>query len=141
MTRFAVVCCLILTFGVSPFQTNSAEKLGKCRVPSVKEAHQYSKAVFVGEVTKVAENGDVKTFTFKAEKYWKGAANREIKINVQETARYQAWFEVGEKYLVYARGSEENEKLWETRCSRSKLLADASEDIKVLGKARETVKK
>jgi hypothetical protein len=71
----------------------------------------------------------------------RGAANREIKINVQETARYQAWFEVGEKYLVYARGSEENEKLWETRCSRSKLLADASEDIKVLGKARETVKK
>lgn len=124
-----------------PFQTESAEKLGKCRVPNVEEAYQYSKAVFVGEITNVVEDGDVKTFTFKVEKYWKGAANQEIEINVRQTMRYQAWFEVGEKYLVYARGGGENGKLWEARCSRSKSFADAAEDIAELGRAKEPVKK
>jgi hypothetical protein len=141
MTNFAVVCCLLLMLSAAPFQTKSAEKLGKCAVPTVKLAYQYSKAVFVGKITKVVEDGDVKTFTFKVEKSWKGAANREIKINVRETARYQAWFEVGEKYLVYARGADDNEKLWETRCSRSKSLADASEDITELGRVKAPVKK
>jgi hypothetical protein len=51
MTNFAVVCCLLLMLSAAPFQTKSAEKLGKCAVPTVKLAYQYSKAVFVGKET------------------------------------------------------------------------------------------
>lgn len=108
---------------------------------SVSAAYKESKAVFIGELTSVVKNGDVKTFTFKVEKYWKGTAGEEIEISVQETLRYQGWFEVGEKYLVYARGEKGHEKLWEVRCSRSTRLADASEDIKKLGRAKKPVGK
>lgn len=141
LLRYAVVCCLISTFAVLPFKTKAIENIGKCRVPPVKIAYQNAKAVFVGEVLDVAKDGDVKTFTFKIERYWKGATDEEIKIHVQETMRYQAWFEVGEQYLVYARGDEDDEKLWEVRCSRTKSLADASEDITELGKAKKPFKK
>ena len=136
ITRFAVIFCLVLTSAVFSSQAESAVSNGKCRVPTVEAAYLYSKAVFVGEITKVVEDGDTKTFTFKVEKNWKGANGKEIEINVRETARYQAWFEVGEKYLVYARGSEKDEKLWETRCSRSKRLSDAAEDIAELDRAK-----
>ena len=136
--RFAVICCLISLFVVLPSETECARK---CGVPPVDEAYKNSKAVFIGEITGVVRDGDVKTFTFKVEKYWKGAADEVIQINVQETMRYQAWFEVGEKYLVFARGNEGDGKFWEVRCSRSKRLADASEDITKLGKAKQPVRK
>ena len=138
--RFAVVWCLISMFAVLPFGTTSAETTAKCRVPSVEEAYKDSKAVFAGEILSVVKNGDVKTFTFKVTKRWKGTTGKEIQINVQETSRYQAWFEVGGKYLIYARGGEANEKLWEVRCSRSKSLADASEDITELGRVKNSSK-
>ncbi len=134
--RFAAVCCLLSMFAVLP-----VEIAGKCGVPAVGVAYKNSAAVFVGEVTSVVKDGDVKTFTLKVEKYWKGAAGETIEVSVQETMRYQAWFEVGEKYLVFARGDKGHGKLWEVRCSRSARLADASEDIKKLGRAKKPVRK
>lgn len=134
--RLAVVCCLISTFAAFPSEIRAIEINGKCRVPDVAEAYRNSAAVFTGRILSVAADGDVKTFTFKVEKYWKGASDREIEINVQQTMRYQAWFEVGGSYLVFARGSEDNDQLWEVRCSRTKLLAEASDDIAKLGRAK-----
>ena len=134
--RFAAVCCLLSLFAVFPVET-----AGKCGVPAVGAAYKESKAVFVGEVLSVVEDGDVKTFTFKIEKYWKGAAAKTIEISVQQTMNYQAWFEVGEKYLVFARGEKGRGKFWEVRCSRSTRLADASEDVKKLGRAKKPVRK
>jgi hypothetical protein len=40
-------------------------------------------------------------------------------------------FEVGEEYLVYARGG--SEKLSTDRCTRTRRLVDAAADIKELG--------
>jgi hypothetical protein len=131
-------------FVTFPFETKGYECLEKCKVQNVKNAYTNSKAVFVGEVLRVTEENGVKTFTFRVKKNWKGAKSKEIEVKAQETMRYQAWFKVGEKYLVYASGSdtdEESEKLWERRCSRTKRLADASEDIKELGEAKRSVKK
>lgn len=137
--KLAVVCCLILMFIVFPFKTKSAESAAKCAVPPIKAAYADSKAVFAGKVTSVTKNGDVKTFVFEVERYWKGVSGKQIEISVQETMRYQAWFEAGESYLVYARGDAENKTLWERRCSRTKRLSEASEDISRLGRAREPV--
>jgi len=140
--RLAVVCCLLSMFARFPCEIKSAEGTGRCAVANLKTEYANSKAVFVGEVLNVASDGDVKTFTFKIEKRWKGAtAGKTIKIDVQETTRYQAWFAVGEKYLVFARGSETDEKLWERRCSRTKSLENASEDISELEKTQKTVEK
>jgi hypothetical protein len=110
--------------------------IGKCKIETFKTEYAAVKAVFAGEITNVETDGDVKIFTFKVEKYWKGSASKQVKINVQQTMRYQAWFEVGEKYLVFARGDETGDKLWERRCSRTKSLANASEDLQQLGKGK-----
>ena len=138
--RLAVVCCLISMFAYFPSETMSSAGAGRCAIAKLKTEFANSKAVFVGEVLSVTSDGDIKTFTFKIEKRWKGAASKEIKVSVQETTRHQAWFEVGKKYLVFARGDETG-KLWEQRCSRTKPLADASEDVSELKKLRKPIKK
>jgi len=138
-SKLAVVCCLLLMFAYFPSEIKSLASAGRCAIAKLKTEYVNSKAVFVGEVLSVASDGDIKTFTFKIEKRWKGAASKEIKVSVQETTRHQAWFEVGETYLVFAR-SDETGKLWEQRCSRTKSLGDASEDVSELGKIQKPVK-
>jgi hypothetical protein len=115
----------------------SINKNTKCAISSFKQAFQNSKAVFVGEVLSEEKRGDTKTFEFKVEKYWKGAGSRAVEINVYETARYQAWFRSGERYLIYA-DSDENGRLRVGRCSRSREISQASEDLRQLGKGRQS---
>ena len=122
-------------------EAKNSESVGKCAIPNVKTAYANSTAVFAGEVLSVEENGDVKTFIFRVEKYWKGVKSEKIKVSVNETMRYQAWFKVGEKYLVFAHDSEKDGKLWDGKCSGTKRLDDASKDMKELGKAKKPVRK
>lgn len=110
-------------------------EMERCAIPSFKTAFGQAGAVFTGEVLSVEKNGDTKTFEFKVEKYWKGAGNRKIKINVYETPRYQAFFKEGEKYLVFA-DADMNGKFYVGRCSRSREISGAAEDLKSLGKAK-----
>jgi hypothetical protein len=104
----------------------------KCAVLTVKSAFQASSAVFAGEVIGEEKNGDIKTFKFKIEKYWKGENRKEIEIFVYQTARYQSAFKEGEKFLVYAFADGEG-KLSVSRCSRSRALEYAGDDLKELG--------
>lgn len=141
--KLAVVCCLISMFATFPFEAKSYKGSKNCRSGSLKSAHESSKAVFVGEVLHVTEDKGVKTITFWIEKSWKGADSEEIKVNAQETIRYQALFEVREKYLVFARSEsvEKDGKLWIRRSSRTARLADASKDIEELGQIKKSAKK
>lgn len=137
---FAVICCLILPLSAISFETNYAKATvnKKCAIPNLKRALQDSSAVFVGKVLKVTKEGNEKIFEFEVAKYWKGVAAKKggkIKISVLETPRFQAWFQEGENYLVFARQDEDG-KLRDGRCSASKSLLDASEDIKQLGRAK-----
>lgn len=133
---FAVICCLILLLNNVPVETKTvAAASGKCAIPSLKSAFQNSGAVFAGKVLSVTKSGDEKTFEFRVQKYWKGANRKKIKVSVGETARFQAWFQVGESYLVFARMDEDG-KLRDGRCSGSKLLSEASKDLKELGRAK-----
>lgn len=129
--RFAVICCLISTSVVFPLAAESSGDSVKCKVQNVKIARANAHAVFVGTVLSVEEKGDVKIFIFQVEKRYKGAASKKVQVGVQESTRYQAWFEAGKKYLVYADGDADG-KLWEQRCSRSKPFEDAADDIKEL---------
>lgn len=82
-------------FAYFPSEIKSSAGAGRCAIAKLKTEYASSKAIFVGEVLSVTSDGNIKIFTFKIEKHWKGAASKEIKISVQETTRHQAWFEVG----------------------------------------------
>ncbi|HEX8246990.1 MAG TPA: hypothetical protein VF599_02305 [Pyrinomonadaceae bacterium] len=133
---FAVICCLILLLSNVPAETKIyASANGKCAIPNTKTALQNSSAVFAGEVLSETKNGNERTFEFRVGKYWKGFGKKKIKVSVYESARYQAWFQVGKSYLVFAR-TDEDRRLRDGRCSGSKLLSEASEDLKALGRAK-----
>ena len=111
---------------------NEAEK---CAMLPFEAAYRESEAVFVGEVLSAEKKGDDKVFKFKVEKYWKGKNEKNVEVSVYESARFQAWFQTGEKYLVFA--YDEDGKLHDTaRCSRSKDLENASEDLTKLGEGK-----
>ena len=125
-------------FGFSSnFQTaeSAAGFGGKCRIPDFQAAYRESKAVFTGEVVGEEKRGDTRIFDFKLEKYWKGPNDKRVEILVYETARYQAWFKEGGKYLIYASVGNDG-KLHVGRCSRSRDIADADEDLQKLGKGK-----
>ena len=81
------------------------------------------------------KSGDVRTFEFKVEKYWKGSMKKKVEIFVYETRRFQAPFEKGGKYLIYA-GADDEGKLGVSRCSRSRDFESVEEDLQKLGKGK-----
>lgn len=110
----------------------------KCSVPSFKEALRSAHLVCLGKVVSDSYEGDIRYFGFEVERSWKGDRLKRITIAVAETLYFQAWYKVGERYLMYA--EIENGKLWVDRCSRSRLADRASADIKKLGAGRKPVK-
>ena len=135
----AAIVILSAGFGVFVFQTAVAEKresaaveAARCLILSFDEAFDSSEAIFVGKILSESKKDDVKTFEFEVAEYWKGANKQKIKINVYETTRYQAWFSVGERYLIYANVNDSG-NLSVGRCSRSRIENEASEDLKKLG--------
>lgn len=137
--RFFIAFAVIVSiFGLSSdfYRANGAAELNaKCRMPNFEEAYEQSKAVFLGEVVEEEKQGDTRRFTFKVEKYWKGANAEQIEISVYETARYQAWFEKDKRYLVYA-FEDEDGNLRVGRCSRSNNAENAKDDLQKLGKGK-----
>ena len=103
----------------------------KCAVASVKSAFQRSKAVFAGEVIAEEKEGDIKKYTFRVDKFWKGDGAKQVDIFVYQTARYQPPFREGGQFLVYAH--DVDGQLSVARCSRNKLLTNAEDDLRELG--------
>lgn len=127
------VAILSALFGAFSSETLTAgNESAKCRVFSFDEAYSSANAVFIGKVSSESKSGDVRTFEFEIEKYWKGTDKKKIEINVYETTRYQANFQTGERYLIYANANSEGE-LSVGRCSRSRTAGQAEEDLTKLG--------
>lgn len=120
-------------------------------MPEVPKAVEQASAVFIGEVSEIIEpvskdkkapTGHFYVIKFKVEKSWKGVTFfREISVlsahGADECFAYPAVHK-GEKYLVFADPYYSNGVLlkpWSiiTSCNRTKLLADAAEDLKKLG--------
>ena len=141
--RFVIAFAAVFSatgFGFSShFQTaESASRANfgaKCAIQAFQKAFDGSQSVFLGEVVDEEKNGDVRTFEFKVEKYWKGANAKRVRVHVYETMRFQAFFEKGGKYLVYAPADEDG-KLRVYRCTRSRDVEDAEEDLQKLGKGK-----
>lgn len=115
-----------------------SETFAKCAIAAFRQEYETAKAIFIGKVLSVREEGDgKKIFEFKVEKYWKGIKTKKIEVGVFETTRYQAIYKVGETYLVYARAGNDG-KLVDKRCSRSRDAEGdyAADDLRQLGKGK-----
>lgn len=134
---FAVICCLILLFSNVPAKPKINRAAGErlCALRGFKATLRDSSAVFAGEVLSETKNGNEKTFEFRVKKYWKGKVEKKVKVTVVETMRFQAWFRVGESYLIFARADEKGQ-LRDGRCSMSQSLSAASGTLKKLGRAK-----
>lgn len=97
-----------------------------------------SDAVFAGRVTNIVPPANMMTtldenkITFDVSTYWKGIDRNPVQIfSAMSSASCGYEFEEGKEYLVYAH--ESDGKLVTGLCTRTALLADATEDLKALG--------
>jgi hypothetical protein len=111
----------------------------KCALQSVDQAQAQADAIFEGRVTKIedvpgAAGADAdKRVTFALVRVWKDLEREETValITRSSSASCGYAFEAGQSYLVYASRSEQG--LSAGACSRTRAMADASEDLAVLG--------
>lgn len=106
------------------------------------EAFESATAVFSGTVTAiegpsgcVISTADPARVTFQIYEVWKGPEQSVIDITtalMSPSCGYE--FAVGQSYLVYAYGEEDN--LQVSLCSRTNTLSSAGEDIQALGESR-----
>ncbi|CAH1054551.1 hypothetical protein [Paenibacillus pseudetheri] len=115
-----------------------------CVVPAEPlEAMESSSAVFTGKVVDKKEpkgtlisSADPVKVTFEVDSSWKGVEGNQVTLTTAlSSASCGFEFVEGESYIVYAsaNGEGESDKLVASLCSRTKLLASASEDLKELG--------
>jgi hypothetical protein len=103
----------------------------------VVEARKQSKAVFSGEVVEVIADPQIAyvEVKFRVEKYWKGVLTNEVTVVTGRGSGDCGYrFEVGAHYLVFAYGA--GKKFGTNICQRTKGLAEAAEDLKLLGKGK-----
>lgn len=135
-----VTLCICLFYSANILGlTGKESSFADCIIVNFEAEYKYSKAVFVGEVINVKTEGDKKIVEFKVKKYWKGVAEPKIKVDVYESMRFQFPYDVGKTFLVFAK-DDENNGLWDQKCSRSKNMngssSDLEDDLKALGKGK-----
>lgn len=93
-------------------------------------------AVFVGEVRGITEGRESLAIEFSLERVWKGSSQKQITV---QTPKYGSdcgiEFRTGMKYIVYAYGKG---VLTVGRCSRTKEVDRAKEDLQALGEGKKT---
>lgn len=96
------------------------------------EQFEKSTAVFTDKVVNI-ETGDYsKTVHFDVERAWKGVAANALALTTAGSGASCGYdFEDGKEYVVYAYGGEES--LQAGMCSRTRLFADAYDDLAYLG--------
>lgn len=112
----------------------------KCKAPPPpKEALAASAAVFSGKVTKIEpDRGYGLLVTLKVASVWKGVDGAEVVVHTpRDSAACGVSFKEGSEFLVYAdkMKGDDIELLTTNLCTRTKLLADAKEDLAELGPA------
>lgn len=132
---FVIGIGLIVAPRVARACTCELPQPGKTLRQRVAEARGKSTAVFSGEVIAVIEKPQ--TFyvevKFKVRRAWKQVSTDEITVRTGRGSGDCGFhFEVGESYLVYAYGPDEN-NLETNICQRTEKLTDAGEDLKLLG--------
>jgi hypothetical protein len=135
--RLLGLCLFLLTGFV--VGTAEAKACAKCAPPNFAEAKVRAAAIFVGKVVGVTEDGSSKIFEFQVSKTWKGDTKKTVKVTYFESLRYEPIYEVGKEYLMFAETGDDK-TLHVYRCSRSAATENATDDLKLLGKAKKSKK-
>ena len=136
LIQIPIYCVISLSQSLQP-------PCGQTMTPS--EAYERATAVFVGKVlsvttryhpaTKLGSPEPYHEVKFQTEKAWKLVDREEVTIETENTIQNTCGsFTEGETYLVYA--DRLNDTLYVSQFSRTNRLADASEDLGVLGEPR-----
>lgn len=109
---------------------------------SVAQELKQSTAVFTGKVIRIKRHKQSENIfasvevTFRVEKAWKGLKRKTITVFTSSNSAACGYgFRENQIYLVYANGNDEG-KLSTGICSRTKMVKDAREDLKELGKGK-----
>lgn len=105
--------------------------------PPVAEALQQASAVFEAVVTQQAPAAEEVEVSLRVTRAWKGVSTETVRVRTRkDTAACGVAFEVGRSYLVYANQSTAPDTaipLEVLRCGRTRLAAEADEDLVGLG--------
>jgi hypothetical protein len=138
--RYAFITVLLLFAIANPTSVHACTCFCKKHgVNDPKEMERESKAVFVGEVIamhdatpeELRHGSDKFEWEMRVERYWKGVKTQQIFISANGVAMHGCCdiaLDMGNKYLVYVVGKE-----MRTSCTRTKLLVQATDDLKALG--------
>lgn len=137
-TKTIFILILIGVMIISVSYSSPAFACSCTEPPPPAEAFEKADAVFSGKVVEIkkeisnqmssAQRIPVK---FDVQKVWKGPAEKTITISTALSSASCGYeFEYGKTYLVYAYG---DESLQTSLCTRTKLFADAYEDLLALG--------
>lgn len=132
------VACLLFIPVVGLACTCELPRPGITPKQVVAQARDKAKAVFVGKVIELIENPQVfyVEVKFKVEGSWKQVSTNQLVLRTGRGGGDCGYrFEIGERYLVYAYGSDAM-TLETNICQRTRKLADAGEDLKLLGKSK-----
>ncbi|WP_156324626.1 hypothetical protein [Bacillus sp. FJAT-27245] len=132
LQSFLLVVALVLLAGPSvSFACDCA------RVLSVEEELENSDAVFTGKVLKTWEGASTQKVLFEVDQIWKGASGSQVEMSFpQFNTSCAIHFYKSEKYLMYAKERKIHNGspfLTAGMCGRTALVANAAEDLKVLG--------
>jgi len=129
----SVLCCSLLLLAAPALAC-------KCMLPAVDAAREDAAALFEGRVLAIEQQGDdpgavngKQRVTLAVVRSWKGL-ERDERIDVYTNGSSAAcgyMFEKSTSYLIYA--SEHDGKLSVSLCSRTRPIADAAEDLALLG--------
>jgi hypothetical protein len=108
----------------------------KCLRLEPAAAAEQASAVFEGRVVEVADVANApaqrRQVTFRVVRVWKGMQSEQaVLTTASESAACGIDFVRDQNYVVYA--SKDGDALTANSCSRTRVLADADDDIKVLG--------
>lgn len=144
-SHWCVLCAALLLClpNVAAACSCALPPLSKTEKQLIKLERKKSQAVFSGEVTEIiipklpsGEESWTAEVRFKVLQTWKGTKSATVTVftaNVCCICGYK--FEVGEQYLVYARGSKKDSLSTDT-CTRTQKLVTANQDLRILGNSK-----
>jgi hypothetical protein len=104
--------------------------------------------VFSGQVIDIESNTGLTNKRYalkvkiKVDKFWKGGSPETFIVQTGAGGGDCGFpFELGESYLIYAYGSAKDDSIGTGICSRTKNIAQADEDLKILGKGKTPIKR
>ena len=136
---FFVFAITLLAASYAVLQIPTALACSCARPPEPLSSLDSSKAVFAGQVTNIdlpisaghIRLSDRVKVSFEVAQSWKGPLDRIITVSTASSGAMCGYgFKAGEEYLVYAGG--DDNRLWVSLCSRTMLLATASDDLSAL---------